>query len=268
MIFSGTKPSETGIVEIVEHVHHHVQQICHDTGTEPGTLDTYKDAIIDSVGNSIWQPRWKEETKVKKVLEEGVDYWNFLVEAQGSHILTEVEKTALEGMLNSLHSSIYQEEILNFSGDKEVPILGTYSVNLGDATGTVPIKALLDMLHVHGSDATVDEIKTTGKAAAHFMGHTRVGLHSDGEVGLKWFDGAFQTFRYYRQLAFYAMIVRQHFEIKNVHHNIYVFETTEPYEIRKFEHMNSAYWSYAEREIALCMQQIAKYIRRYVVEDF
>lgn len=262
-IYSGVRPSPA-VVELLNVAHDKAKTLSNE---DPGDIEQWNDILLKTAREKQWNPNYKDETITKK-LKESWDYWEFLNDSQDKYILTEAEKEALSNMIEAVQDSDYYTELMSSVVQHEIPMLGTYKVAIpGIPSGEITVKCLIDRFSSSSSKNFVDEIKTTSEPCSSFMGYRRAGFNFEGLPILKWLDGPFHRFRYYRQLAYYNMIVRQNFE-GPVQNRIYVVETVPPYEIERYDIDMSQWETFAALEIAVCMQEIGRYIQQYNVGGF
>ena len=70
----------------------------------------------------------------------------------------------------------------------------------------------------------LNDLKTTGKPVSYFMG-SFVPIHDDegNRIGEEWMNGSFQTYRYYRQMAIYMLVLQIYLKSKDL--NNYTFKS-------------------------------------------
>lgn len=131
-------------------------------------LADYKEDILANCISEDWQPRWKSETRVNKIIEEGSEYFNLLTQSGGKKIIT--SETNLEGIavVNSLRSSNLVSKYFK-PGEtyNNIYQLELYYDYVDDETlQSVPLKAALDIVHVDYNNKTVQlvDFKTSYSA--------------------------------------------------------------------------------------------------------
>lgn len=103
----------------------------------------------------------------------------------------------------------------------------------------LPFKAKLDnfTLDHENEIVTLNDLKTTSKPASYFMGN-HVDTHTiRGEETTVWYNGSFQHYHYYRQMAVYTFLLSSALrELKNINYtfksNMLVVETTPEYKCK------------------------------------
>lgn len=145
-----------------------------------------EDLILESLDYHKYQLRWKEETRIDKIVTEGAEYFESLKEAHGKEILTEIEGNLVHSIVMSINSGKYTAEYFKDSKDidiyYQVPIFFTYM--------DIPCKILVDMIRVDRVNKTVEpiDIKTLGDNTVNFPWAVKArGYHMQGvfySVGL------------------------------------------------------------------------------------
>jgi len=111
------------------------------------------DAILAAADEFDWQRRWKEETRVTKLIEVGTDYFEDLKSSLGMKILTVEMKNRIDSIVMSLTTNSrtkkyfdkeLQAQQTNMDFYYQLPIYFTYE--------GVACKALMDLVVVHKDD--------------------------------------------------------------------------------------------------------------------
>ncbi len=141
------KPSDTEI-EIVKLVFDDVYQ-----DNMEASLSDLRGSILDAVNQVGWQSRWKDETRIDKIITNGSEYYEDLKCAFGKTILSSEQKSLIDSVVKSLKENERTKKY--FDRDK-------YSKsNIVDIYYQLPIyfeykglqcKALLDMLTIIKDD--------------------------------------------------------------------------------------------------------------------
>lgn len=131
-------------------------------------LDFHRDLIIDSY-RQVSENKWKDETILKNVLENGYDYWKALWSTKGRKILTrsqyhhylKIAENIMQGKTARYFQIGADEEILF-----QVALFFDYYLD-GEK---FECKALLDMLRINHRDRTVQmiDIKTTSGSTKYW----------------------------------------------------------------------------------------------------
>lgn len=133
-----SKPSDT-IVSIVKMV---FDEVSFSQGGVKDLLplSEYSDAILEACERHAYQPRYKDETKIQKIVEGGASYFQELIESSGKQVLSEIEGTIVDNIVMSLKSSFPQY----FQDAKHLDIF--YQVPIYFRVQDVECKSLLDIL--------------------------------------------------------------------------------------------------------------------------
>lgn len=72
------------------------------------------------------------------------------------------------------------------------------------------LKGKLDNFTIDHESQTVtlNDLKSSGKPAAYFMGNDVPVKQQDGSVAMEWYDGSFNRYHYYRQLGMYTWLLQ------------------------------------------------------------
>lgn len=150
-IASDIKPSDT----IKSMVHQVFDTIVDNTQKAPErALTAYSSEILTAVDDHNYQARWKEDTRINKVIETGFDYFKELKKAFGKTILSPVEKIVIDNIEISWRTSLVTAKY--FVDSKDVHIF--YQVPIYFELEGVSCKALLDMVVVNTKEHTVQVI--------------------------------------------------------------------------------------------------------------
>ena len=160
----GKKPSDS-IMSMVRMV---FDSLLNANQEVPGEhlIDVNSGYIVAALDYHKYQSRWKPETRINKVVEEGALYFEELKESHGKTILSAEESNVVWKIVMSLQTHKYTERF--FKDDKNMDIF--YQVPIYFMTSDVPCKALLDMVIVNHTEKKVFpiDIKTLGGFTSEF----------------------------------------------------------------------------------------------------
>lgn len=179
------------------------------------TADAIEHTIIDAISFHNYQPNWKMDTKVAKIITECNNYYNDLIASYGKQILDLNEISVINAIVQSLQenerTSLFFHDFREGSPIDYYYQLPIYFIYLG-----VEFKILIDILEVNHALRTlrVIDIKTLGDYCINFPKSVR-------------------QFRYDFQVAFYTLGVNkwkktnslQDYKILNP---AFIVETTKP----------------------------------------
>lgn len=135
--------------------------------------DAYKEKPEDKSG---WQMNWKKETRLEKIIEQGSEYFEFLVKANGKKVISNkmnAEALELKEILLK-NSDVYK--YFNEEEGVELRFQQEFFLNfpLRDNVSTIPVKGALDILRIDHNEKTIQiiDFKTT-VSAYHFKSSIR-----------------------------------------------------------------------------------------------
>ena len=158
------KPSDT-IKSIVNQVYDLVKEEVGELA-DKGVLRDHTSKILDSCNDHNYQPNWKTETRIAKIVEAW-EYWEDLKAAEGKVVLSQEENDLISQIVMSIRTnpatSKYFERDTNF-----VEILDQYSIYFNYEG--IECKALLDRIIVDHKNKTIQPIdfKTMGDQTLYF----------------------------------------------------------------------------------------------------
>ena len=158
------KPSDT-IKSIVNQVYDLVKEEVGELA-EKGVLRDHTSKILDSCNDHNYQPNWKTETRIAKIVEAW-EYWEDIKAAEGKVVLSQEENDLISQIVMSIRTnpatSKYFERDTNF-----VEILDQYSIYFNYEG--IECKALLDRIIVDHKNKTIQPIdfKTMGDQTLYF----------------------------------------------------------------------------------------------------
>lgn len=200
----GEMPSES-----VRHVLERVAE-----RVESDSLQENQDELLSAIQAYAWQPGWKQETRVAKMLEQGAEYFEEMMRGKGKTVVSaELYLRALKvvDMLKLYHSELLDRERLQRDDSIKVVFQKPIFFEVHD----VPCKALIDIWieRERNGKRTVRiiDLKTTRAMTSEF-----------DEVALK--------YRYDLQMAFYreAAIFGEGLHNDDISVEFLVESTTEP----------------------------------------
>ena len=157
------KPSDT-IKSIVNQVYDLVKE---EVGSlaDKGLLRDHTSKIIDSCNDHNYQPNWKTETRVAKVVEAW-EYWEDLKAAEGKQILSQEENDLISQIVMSIRSNSVTGPYFIPQPNQEI----LYQYPIYFSYNNVDCKALLDMVIIDHDKKTIQpiDIKTMGDQTLYF----------------------------------------------------------------------------------------------------
>lgn len=106
----------------------------------------------------------------------------------------------------------------------EYAIFCTFKVTVGEYSTFIKFKGKLDNFTIDHEEQKVvlNDLKTTSKPLKYFMGNS-VKVSKEDEETTTWYDGSFQKYHYYRQMAIYMMLLQYYCNTINL--NTYSFKS-------------------------------------------
>lgn len=123
-------------------------------------LSELKDEILEACIAEDWQSRWKSDTRVNKIIEEGTEYFNLLAEANEKKIITSETNLEAISVVNALRASeLVNKYFKQGKTYKNIYQLELFYEYIDDETlQVVPLKGALDIVHVDYDERTVQVI--------------------------------------------------------------------------------------------------------------
>lgn len=161
-------PDDTGVSEVVAKI---IKGIYDDVSylVEEKTLEDYKSEILEYCKYEQYQPRWKDETRVNKIIEQGAKYFDILKESGTRSIITETEYAKAINCVMALRTDKYTSKYCQKkSNNSDIEIIDKHVI-VFDYQG-LEFKGELDRVIVNHKDKTITPIdfKTTSKSVLNF----------------------------------------------------------------------------------------------------
>ncbi len=194
------RPSDT-IVKIMEMVYNITK------GEIDTDIDKHHEYIFGSAKELNYGQTWKPDTLIKKVIDQGKEYYDFLLRADGKVCIDQ----KMAGMLSAIKDSISTHKAatnLLFTGEGENESEYFWGPNK-------EYKSKIDRYQKTGTKVNLIDLKTTSKS-------------------VEMFRDSFEYYHYDRQMAFYVDALEDNFMLVDKVYIIAV-ETTGYYQVRVFE---------------------------------
>lgn len=181
-------PSEKAIIE-------KVFSIVAEIAPNPKGLESYTSILATVIDESNYQPNWKPETRINKLVLNGSEYWDELIEAKDKTILTpQAYETILSCVERVKTSPIYADSLKPIEArDEDI----YYQLPIYFTLYNISCKALVDCVRViHEGDVIhiiPFDLKTTSKPIINF-------------------PVSYQEYGYDFQEAFYLIALHKFFE--------------------------------------------------------
>ena len=178
-------PDDTGVSETIAKI---VKGVYDEMYEEtPTNLEDYPEEILNHCNYELYQPRWKDETRVNKIIEQGSKYFDILKKCGTKTIITESEYAKAVNCVMALRSDVHTSEYCQKkSDDPNIEIIDKHVVVF--EYEHLEFKGELDRIIVNHQEKTITPIdfKTTSKSVLNF-------------------ENSFWHFRYDFQAAVYSL---------------------------------------------------------------
>jgi len=164
-----------------------------DAGGVLGDLKDYGMAIMSALDEVEYQRHWRAETRLKKINEDGANYFKLLKEAHenDAFVITLAQEQRMNDVLLGLARDPYGNSLIYMTEtDKEpnVEYLNEQEVTWTDERYAFPLKGKIDRIRIDhaNQEFTIIDLKTTSKTLASF-------------------PDSFRDYHYARQMAAYII---------------------------------------------------------------
>ena len=130
--------------------------------------NTEEHESLESIGNTLivplnefdYQTNWKDETRIKKLIELGSDYYTVLKYSTGKIVISPQEFSEAQQCVNTLRTHQYTYDIFECNEDEEV----LYQLKFKTQIQGVPFRFMMDLVKIDHENKTVKsfDLKTTG----------------------------------------------------------------------------------------------------------
>jgi hypothetical protein len=207
-------PSDT-IIKIVEMVL---------LSSESSNLEELDQQILEACSFYNYQAKWKDDTKIKKIKEEGKDYFDFRKNTGNKMVVSADMWLLAEEMKEALLNDRYSKYI--FEEDPQLEAHYQF-VATGEIEGQL-CKGKLDRIVINHEEKIIDiyDIKTTSDSISAFK-------------------SSYLKYRYDIQGEFYKKLVEQMYPGYTVCNMIFVVcsYAYKPLEVRQFRMTNRDHWN-------------------------
>lgn len=152
-----SKPSET-IANIVDEVYNQIKQPVQDE------LSEYKDIILAEVNKVNYYGNLGNDTRIKKVVEAGSDYFNTLKQSGQKIVITKKDMDLANACVSTLKAHPYTKSYFKKDiFDEDIELF--YQLKFKTAIeGNIPVRCMLDLVIINHKNKTIQpiDLKTTG----------------------------------------------------------------------------------------------------------
>lgn len=192
------------------------------------------DTILEAANKLDYQKSWKPETKIQKILDEGLGYMASIetAKANGKTLVSFEELSKLQLIGEEIKNAVPE---LFESSTSEKYILNEYPISFlyyPADTPEVRCKALIDVIVVDDSNNTVTiyDIKTSNVPNSIYLGYNDVEIQ-DKKLVFKQVEGTYIKRNVHRQMAFYKLACESKWPSYKMQCKIIAVETNAPYEV-------------------------------------
>lgn len=116
---------------------------------EIGFISDYPNIISEAINQIGWQPKWKEETKINKIIDLGYEYFEDLKKACGKTVISVLQKEIIDNIVKSLRENPRTSKYFDRNSlSQETSVDIYYQLPLYFKVEGIDCKALLDFLIV------------------------------------------------------------------------------------------------------------------------
>ena len=170
-------PDDVGVTEVVGRIVKGIYESAiaedkiydADIKYTPTSLEDYPEQILKHCNYELYQSRWKDETRINKIVEQGSKYFDILKKCGTKTIITESEYAKAVNCVMALRSDKYTSKYCQKkSNDPNIEIIDKHVI-VFDYQG-LEFKGELDRVIVNHKDKTITPIdfKTTSKSVLNF----------------------------------------------------------------------------------------------------
>ena len=188
-------PDDVGVTEVVSKIVKGIYESAiaedkmYDASIEdsPTNLEDYPEEILKHCNYGLYQSRWKDETRINKIVEQGSKYFDILKKSGTRSIITETEYAKAVNCVMALRSDKYTSKYCQKkSSNPNIEIINKHVVVF--KYKDLEFKGELDRVIINHEEKTILPIdfKTTSKSVLNF-------------------ENSFWHFRYDFQAAVYSL---------------------------------------------------------------
>ena len=136
-----------------------------DTDNE-GLCDFKEDTLLIALNNSQYQLNWKPETRIKKLIELGSDYYTVLKHSTGKIVISPQEFSDAQQCCQTLKTHPFSYQIFECNEDEEIFYQLKFKYNLAG----VNARCMFDIIKVNHKEKWIRliDLKTSGKSEEEF----------------------------------------------------------------------------------------------------
>lgn len=186
---------------------------------------------------TAYLPYYQERSNFEKnnILDKTQIYLSHTIKDKYDRCISEL--TSNRQLMNKLNPSSLLNDVEIYN---EYAILAEIKVIYEDEEVIVKVKGKLDNFTIDHEikEVTLNDLKTSGKYVKYFMGNKVNTVDEDGNESEMFYNGSFQKFHYYRQMAKYLFLLSAYCQSKGLNYtpkaNMLVVETIPDFKSKVF----------------------------------
>ena len=162
-------PDDIGVTDVIGRIIKGVYDDDFGEILEEKTLEDYREQILQHCNYEQYQSRWKDETRINKIIEQGSKYVDILKESGTRIIITESEYAKAVNCVMALRNDKYTSKYCQKkSNDPNIEIINKYIIEF--RYHDLDFKGELDRVIIDHKNKTITPIdfKTTSKSVLNF----------------------------------------------------------------------------------------------------
>jgi hypothetical protein len=152
------------IRKIVEDVHNSYKQMGWELKDE--LSESPEEMLLQSLDWAEYQSNWKPETRIKKLIELGSDYYTVLKYSTGKIVITQQELEEAQQCVQTLRTHPWTYQIFECDEDEEI----LYQLKFKTELGGVSVRIMMDLVKCNHKTKKIKpfDLKTTGGSEEKF----------------------------------------------------------------------------------------------------
>lgn len=165
-----------------------VEWTANSTEVQRESLSDFGEMLLVTLDEFEYQTNWKPETRIKKLIELGSDYYTVLKYSTGKIVISPQEFSEAQRCCQTLRTHPFTYKIFDCNEDEEI----FYQLKFKSKFFEDSIRCMFDIIKVNHDKKTIEpiDLKTTG--------------HGEED-----FEKSFMDFNYWIQSGMYSYILRE-----------------------------------------------------------
>lgn len=150
-----------------------IKDIFNTVGTEVVELEEVdRSLVFKCIQSAEYQPGWKEDTRVNKVIEQGAEYYKILQLGEIKTLITQQVYNNAVQCVDTLKSSLVTKDYFNYNPFTDAGIEKLFQLKFRSDTVSQygAVRCMFDLIIVDHNNKTIrpNDLKTTGKDEHEF----------------------------------------------------------------------------------------------------